>query len=327
MIVGQIVVLHFFLDLNITSAILQSFFRNISFAVLGIGIWYLVKYSMGVKRDFRTLIVFILSGLLIVLIWMGFNFIIESFIERISEGYISFKRQHVYQFTVGIFLFSIFSLSYRLLIVFNNYNEKIKSEEKLRTMLTETKLNALKAYVNPHFLFNSLNSVNALITIDQDKAREMVVNLSDYFRYSLKQKDIDFICLRDEITYTKTYFDIEKQRFGDRVEAEIVLDEDVLDFKVPVMILQPLFENVIKHAVSESLVTVKLKFSAKIIDDRLNLSISNNYDPESVSIKGSGIGLSTTAERLHLIYGDRNLLSYTKKDGIFKVVLEIPEKK
>lgn len=327
MITAQVFVLHLVFDIDIVSAILQSFVQNSSFAVLGIGIWYVVKYSMGVKRNIRTVIVFISSGLLIVIIWMGFNFVIENLLEKLSEGSIVFKRHHMYQFTIGVFLFSIFALSYRLLIVFHNYNEKTKSEEKLKTMLTETKLNALKAYVNPHFLFNSLNSVNALITIEPEKAREMIVNLSDYFRYSLKQKDIDFIRFEDELHYTKTYFDIEKQRFGDRVEVEMEFDNEILDFKVPVMILQPLFENVIKHAVSESLEIVKLKFNAEISDNKLKIEISNNYDPESISHIGSGIGLSTTAERLHLIYGNRNLLKFTKKDGIFKVILEIPESK
>jgi sensor histidine kinase YesM len=324
-IISQILILTLIVDLDFLSAFLQSIIQNGSFAALGFGIWYVVKYNISTERNIRAFLVFIISGLLIVIIWMGFNFVVENLIVKMSEGAIEFQRHHLYQFIIGVFLFSIFALSYRLLILLNNYNEKSKSEEKLKTLLTESKLNTLKAYINPHFLFNSINSVNALIATDPDKAREMLVNLSDYFRYSLKQKDINFISLEDELHYTFTYLEIEKLRFGDRIEVKIEMDENVKTTRLPVMILQPLFENVIKHAVSESLVTVHLSFTAKIEEGFLNMQLVNNYDPESVSRKGSGIGLSTTVERLNLIFGNKNLLNYSKRDGIFSVELKVPQ--
>jgi len=192
-------------------------------------------------------------------------------------------------------------------------------------MLTETKLNVLKAYVNPHFLFNSLNSVNALIPTNPEKAREMIVDLSEYFRYSLKQKNTSFISLNEELNYTLKYFEIEKLRFGERIETEIKVDDKVKDWDVPVMLLQPLFENVIKHAVSESLTTVTIKFIAKLVNDKLQIKIINNFDTNSISKKGNGIGLSTTEERMKLIYGNRNLFSFTKIEGVFSVILDLPK--
>lgn len=325
--ISQILSLILFVDLTIHSAIIQAIIENVSFAAMGFGIWYVVKYNIGPERSFKALLIFFLSGLLVVLIWMGFNLIVENLVERLSNGLFLFERNHLFQFTAGVFIFSIIALSYRLLILFHNYNEKAKSEEKLKTLLTESKLNTLKAYINPHFLFNSLNSVNSLITTKPEEAREMLVNLSEYFRYSLKQKDINFISLEEEMHYTQTYFEIEKLRFGDKIETKIELDENAGKYKIPVMILQPLFENVIKHAVSESLFTINLSFSAKLIDKSLVITLINNYDEESISKRGTGIGLSATAERLHLLYGTKNLLNYSKKDGIFKVVLEIPYQK
>ncbi len=320
----QILVSIFYLEQDSLSAVLQAVVQNSSLAILGGGIWFVVKYSMTMERQLRSLFSITFSGLFLVILWMGFTFIIENLLFRASNGVIEFQRHHLYQFVVGCFLFSIFALSYRMMILFHNYNQKTKSEEKLKNMLAETKLNALKAYVNPHFLFNSLNSVNALIPTDPEKARDMIVNLSEYFRYSLKQKDISFIPFEEELHYTLTYFGIEKLRFGDRIIADIDVDEDVKDIQFPVMLLQPLFENVIKHAVSESLLTIKMEFSAKLKDQKLVIRLSNNFDPESIPRKGNGIGISTTAERLHLIYGDRNLLKYSKKDGIFSVLIEIP---
>lgn len=325
--ISQILSLILFANATVHSAIIQAIIENVSFAAMGFGIWYVVKYNIGPERTVKALVIFFLSGLLVVLIWMGFNFIVENLVERLSNGLFLFERNHLLQFTAGVFIFSIIALSYRLLILFHNYNEKAKSEEKLKTLLTESKLNTLKAYINPHFLFNSLNSVNSLITTNPEEAREMLVNLSEYFRYSLKQKDINFISLEDEMHYTQTYFEIEKLRFGDKIETKIDIDENAGKYSIPVMILQPLFENVIKHAVSESLFTINLSFSAKLIDKSLVITMTNNYDEESISKRGTGIGLSATAERLHLLYGTKNLLTYTKKDSIFKVVLEIPYQK
>jgi LytS/YehU family sensor histidine kinase len=191
-------------------------------------------------------------------------------------------------------------------------------------LLTESKLSTLKAYINPHFLFNSLNSVNALITSNPEQAREMLINLSEYFRYSLKQKDNNFINFADELHYTFTYFDIERLRFGERIVLKTDIDENISEIKVPVMILQPLFENIIKHAVAESLVQIIVNFNAKINNGFLEIDLENNYDEESIPTKGTGIGLDTTYERLHLIYQNKDLLNYSKNKGIFKLNLKIP---
>ena len=218
-------------------------------------------------------------------------------------------------------------MSYRMMILSQSYADKTASEEKLRTALTETKLSALKAYVNPHFLFNSLNSVNALITIEPEKARVMLVNLSEYFRYSSKQKDNTFIPFKDELHYTLTYFEIEKLRFADRIRLNTEIDEDAELFDVPVMILQPIFENIIKHAVSGSLGMITIDFKVKVEGEFLRISLLNNYDEDSIVNKGTGIGFSTTAQRLALLYDKKDLFSYSRNDGNFKLWLDIPIKK
>ncbi len=320
----QVFILSLLADTDIATAIIQSLISNISFAVLGAGIWFVVKYNMPQKNVIHTVLIFFISGIFVVGLWMGFNFVIQNLIVKISNSALSFSNHPLYQFTTGIFLYTIFVLVYRIMILFYKYAEKARSEEKLLKLVTETKLHALKAYINPHFLFNSLNSVNALITADPQKAREMLINLSEYFRYSLKQKDNSFIPLSDEIHYTLTYFEIEKQRFGDKLELISEICETCADVNVPVMILQPLFENIIKHAVSESLDDIKVKFIANKDSDFLSISLTNNYDIDGVSKTGTGIGLKTTYERLFLIYHQKDLLQYSRDNGIFKVELKIP---
>lgn len=325
--IAQALAMIFFFEHDIISSIIQSIITSSSFALCGYGIWVVVKYNLNVENRFKSMLVVAISGVLIVLIWMAFNYVIENIIFKLSMGTIEFHRKHFFQFVVGIFLFSIFAMSYRMMILTQSYADKAASEEKLRSALTETKLSALKAYVNPHFLFNSLNSVNALITIEPEKAREMLVNLSEYFRYSLKQKDNTFISFKDELHYTFTYFEIEKLRFADRIKINTEIDEDAHSIDVPVMILQPLFENIIKHAVSESLGMITIDFKAKIEGGFLRISLLNNYDEDSIVNKGTGIGLSTTAERLALLYDKKDLFSYSRNDGNFKLWLDVPIKK
>jgi two-component system, LytTR family, sensor kinase len=321
---SQIAILSLIADSDILSAIIQSFVANVSFAVLGLGIWFVVKYNLGHKGILQTIVVFLIAGMFVVGIWMGFNFVIQNLLFTLSEGRLIFMNHPLYQFTTGVFLYTIFVLVYRMMILFYKYGEKARSEEKLQKLVTETRLQALKAYINPHFLFNSLNSVNALITINPEKAREMLINLSEYFRYSLKQKDNSFISLEEEMHYTLTYFEIERLRFGDKLELNCNICPLCKEVKVPVMILQPLFENIIKHAVSESLSVVVADFKAEISGDFLVVSLSNNYDIDGISKKGTGIGLQTTYDRISLIYHKNDLMYYSRENGNFVVELKIP---
>ena len=321
---SQIAILSLIADVDLASAIIQSLVSNISFLVLGFGIWFVVKYNLGHKGIFQTITALLISGLIVIGIWMGFNFVMQHLIFKLSNGSIIFVNHPFYQFTTGIFLYTILVLIFRLLILFHKYAEKAKSEEKLQKLLTETKLNVLKAYINPHFLFNSLNSVNALISSNPEKARDMLVNLSDYFRYSLKQKDNQFVSFEEELHYTLTYFKIEQQRFTEKINFKLDICEDCNNIPVPVMLLQPLFENIIKHAVAESLVTINIDFRANIVDNFLNIELINNYDKDGISKKGTGIGLTTTSERLSIIYKRYDLIEYIKQDEIFKVIIKIP---
>lgn len=323
-IISQTIILNLVLDFGFASALTQSLIANLSFAALGFGVWFVVKYNLKHRHVFETILVFFISGAVVVSLWMVFIFIMQNLIVKLTNGLLVFDNYQFYQFTVGVFIYTILVLVYRLMILFYKYAEKARSEEKLQKLVTETKLHALKAYVNPHFLFNSLNSVNALITSDPVRAREMLINLSEYFRYSLKQKDNSFISLKEELHYTQTYFDIERQRFGEKLQLSIELCEKCEDIKVPVMILQPLFENIIKHAVAESLATIYTEFSAEINDDFLVIILKNNYDIDGISKKGTGIGLQTTYDRVSLIYQRNDLMNFSRDDGFFMVELRIP---
>ena len=152
----------------------------------------------------------------------------------------------------------------------------------------------------------------------------MIVKLSDFLRYSLGKQNDQMNTLKDEVDNILLYLDIEKVRFGDRLNID-KLEDDCSQLMLPNLILQPLFENAIKHGIYESLEKITIQLSAKCENNILKVSVSNEYDPEAVIKKGKGIGLNNIRERLRLIYGISNGVFIHKSDRIFTVRLEIPQ--
>jgi LytS/YehU family sensor histidine kinase len=180
--------------------------------------------------------------------------------------------------------------------------------------------------MNPHFIFNALNSISSLTMSDPEKAQEMSINLSDFFRRTLAVKDINSIPLLEEIENINLYLKIEKVRFAERLKFNLELSEECNEILIPNMILQPLVENAIKHGVYESTETVSINLRCKIVDRNLEITITNNYDSTTTSNIGEGIGLSNINSRLKLIYNQSNLISISKSNNLFKVILLIPIK-
>ena len=182
----------------------------------------------------------------------------------------------------------------------------------------------LLSQINPHFLFNSLNSISSLTITDPEKARIMIVKLSEFMRYALSRKDERPVSLQSELENLRLYLDIEKVRFGDRLTTEENIEKDCLDIKIPVMLLQPLYENAVKHGVYESTESVRIITLAKIVNGYMEMTISNNYEPGQSSAKGTGTGLLNVTRRLELSYGNNASLKTTRENGIYIVKLFIP---
>lgn len=215
-------------------------------------------------------------------------------------------------------------LTYYLFVSLSNLSDKKAREARLESLVKETELKMLRSQINPHFLFNSLNSISSLTVTDPDKARLMVIKLSDFMRYALSRKDEQPVSLRSELDNIRLYLEIEKVRFGDRLCLKEIADPACMDVKIPVMLLQPLYENAIKHGVYESADMVTVSTSVKSIDEYCEITIINNYDTGFISAKGTGTGLSNVSRRLELYYGKKAILKTEKQNGIFTSKLIIP---
>jgi LytS/YehU family sensor histidine kinase len=230
-----------------------------------------------------------------------------------------------YRIGTGVFIYGLIILTYYLFVSLSNLSEKNAKEAKLESLVKETELKMLRSQINPHFLFNSLNSISSLTITDPEKARDMVVKLSEFMRYALSRKDEQPVTLQNELENLRLYLDIEKVRFGDKLTTEEIIEPGCLDLKIPVMLLQPLFENAVKHGVYECTESVRIITQAKIIDGYFEINISNNYDPAPSLKRGTGTGLLNVTRRLELFYGKKASIKTLKENGIYSVTLYIPK--
>ena len=200
------------------------------------------------------------------------------------------------------------------------YSQQDQKEMEMRGVETEkltkeAELFKLRQQLQPHFLFNSLNSISALTGSNPEKARHMIHQLSDFLRGTLKKDEHQWNTLEEELEYLQLYLDIEKVRFGYRLQTEINFNNEVLHFKLPALLLQPVVENAIKFGLYDTTGEVLIKLEATIEQNDLEIIVQNPFDPEtSQPMKGTGFGLSSIQRRLFLLFARHDLLS-TKKDG------------
>jgi sensor histidine kinase YesM len=301
----------------------------ISFTIysgIALVLWYPFRFFNSTNTKSLILISnLLLSGILTVGLWI---IAIKYLLLLIFQGNNNYQAYWTatlpYRIGTGAFIYGLIILTYYLIISLTNLSEKKAKEAQLESIVKETELKMLRSQINPHFLFNSLNSISSLTITDSEKAREMVEKLSDFMRYALSRKDEQPVSLQSELENIRLYLDIEKVRFGDRLVTEENIDSGCFDFKIPVMLLQPLYENAVKHGVYESTESVRIKTQAKIINEFIEIIISNNYDPVAISRKGTGTGLLNVTRRLELFYGNKALLKTSKENEIYSVTLYLP---
>jgi two-component system, LytTR family, sensor kinase len=197
-------------------------------------------------------------------------------------------------------------------------------QEETEKTVKEAELYKLRQQLQPHFLFNSLNSINALIRQQPDQARKMVQQLSDFLRGTLKREDNQFIMLAEELEYLKLYLDIEKVRFGYRLKTEIEASEEAFKINMPPLLLQPLMENAIKFGLYGTTGEVTITLTAVVADNYLVLTLRNPYDPEMQIQGGTGFGLKSVRRRLYLLFARNDLVEVTQTEDAFIVILRIP---
>ncbi len=321
-----ILVLYFGTNIKLPIIIYDGLIFNSLICGLGISFWYSVKYvPLEETSLIKIFISHFVAGIIASIVWLALGYSILNFVLDNNTSYQTFFYSSLqWRFLIGLLYYSMIILFYYIFIISKNLEEKATKEKKLQNLVIEAELKSLKFQINPHFIFNSLNSMSALTDIEPARAKSMILKLADFLRFSLANSEKQKNLLEEEIKNIKLYLDIEKIRFGDKFEFTPEIDDDVLQLPLPSMILQPLFENTIKHAVYESTDKVFISFICKKEDYFLKIIIENNFDPGCLSKKGTGIGLKNISDRLKLIYNRDDLINISKYDSSFKVSIKIP---
>lgn len=204
--------------------------------------------------------------------------------------------------------------------------EAQKRKEDAEALLKDAELSKLRQQLQPHFLFNSLNSISALAGSRPEEARRMIQQLSDFLRGTLRKDDQQMVMLSDELKHLQLYLDIEKVRFGHRLNTVMEIGKECDAMQLPSLLIQPLVENAIKFGLYDTTEEVTIRISARCETGQLVLEIENPYDPATAHPrKGSGFGLSSVKRRLYLLYARQDLLTVESAGTIFKTRMKIPQ--
>lgn len=245
-----------------------------------------------------------------------------------------FDKEQDYQELVSTSFFyrwAVFALAFQLLALLAVVISKLAGQEELSRregqllqLSKEAELAQLRQQLQPHFLFNSLNSIHALVLASPQRARDMVLLLSDFLRGTLRTEGQSWISLTDEIKYLGMYLDIERVRFGHRLLVDLQVEEGVERMKIPPLLVQPLVENAIKYGLYGTLGEVKISLRFQKEGNYLQVTVENPFDGQASVPAGTGFGLSSVERRLFLIFGRTDLLEKSGAKDLFRVHLKIP---
>jgi LytS/YehU family sensor histidine kinase len=229
-------------------------------------------------------------------------------------------------FVSGVFFSSILlslwqSFYYTYLFIEKSRNQEITNLQH-EASRNEIELKNLREQINPHFLFNSLNSIKALVEIDKDEAKSAITKLSNLLRKSLHLSKKQLILISEELEIVNTYIDLEKIRFEERIQSELIIDENALTCKIPPLMIQTLVENAIKHGLSKSITGGVLRLSISKDKEIIDIKIKNTGKLEP-DIEITGIGIQNTIKRLDILFGEEGKFKIYQDDDLVCVEIQI----
>lgn len=298
------------------------------YAFIGLSTWYMVKsFPLGAPQMPKIVLTHLLAGSLISLVWVQIGRILAYLLSDLPrfEGLSQrFAQQLPILFGAG-FLLYLLSVAYHYVLLSLEAAREAEGRMMQSSILArEAELKALKAQVNPHFLFNSLNSISALTTMDPAKARDMCILLADFLRLTLGLGEKNTIPLSQELALLERFLAIEKVRFGGRLQMEEEIQDVCRDMMVPPLLLQPLVENAVTHGIANLPDGGSIRLSAGCQDGSLRIAIENSYDPDSVSSRRNGMGIPNVRRRLEARYGSDASIRISADAERFRVDIALP---
>src|SRR5438034_2066504 len=239
-----------------------------------------------------------------------------------------YRAYFAFGFYIDLIIASLIVIAVHALVYYQNFRASELAQSSLKARLAQAQLKALKMQLHPHFLFNTLHSISSLVLEDPPKANSMIARLGDFLRLTLENSEQQLISLKEETEFIRCYLEIEQVRFGDRLTVAFELEPQTLSAQVPHLILQPVVENAIQHAIAPRAARGHINVQAKQLNSLLRVAISDNGPGicSNANLLGKkGVGLSNVRSRLQQIYGpDFRFELMNAGDGGLTVVIEIP---
>ncbi len=296
---------------------------SLFYAFVCLAPWYLLPLGLSnvPKLVANHSAASVVAGLLWIVLAKVLGLGLGRYFPRLDERF-GPQLPLVFGFGVLLYLLAV-ALNYVLVSVASSKEAETR-EQEARTLAREAEIKALKAQINPHFLFNSLNSIAALATVDGVRAREMCIKLSDFLRSTLSLGEKRSIPFRDELALAKAYLDVEQVRFGERLRIELDTESACDSCVVPPLFLQPLVENAVKHGIAGLLDGGTIRVEAHCRDGSLRVKIQNEFDPEAPAARKHGLGLQNVRNRLRALYENQARIDTEVVDNRFVVEVDLP---
>jgi len=310
-------------NLSGAEAISLSIPLSLFYAFVCLTPWYLLPSAT--RQPWKLVVNHAAASIVAGLLWIVLAKLIALALTRYFPNLNNrFSPQLPLVFGIGILLYLLaVALNYALLSVESSKEAETREQEAL-TLAREAEIKALKAQINPHFLFNSLNSIAALATVDGARAREMCIKLSDFLRSTLSLGEKSRISFRDELALAKAYLDVEQVRFGARLRIELDTDGHCEGCVVPPLFLQPLVENAVKHGIAGLVEGGVIRLEAQCRDGWLHVKVANEFDPDAPAPRRHGLGLQNVRGRLRALYENKARIDTTVSNNEFLVQVDLP---
>jgi len=321
--IDQVMVVHFF-GFPWQAALIDSAISNVLLLFACLVVTNTLRYYLPQREQYVNIFA---CYVLLAFVWLVLCKWLLGLTLNSYEGYRTLLHHSMsIRFSIGFLLLGCMTM---MSVLWFNREEQKESDKRQRDaeqLAKEAELFKLRQQLQPHFLFNSLNSINALIGSRPEEARRMVQQLSDFLRGTIKKEETQWVTLQEELQYLQLYLDIEKVRFGNRLTTVVETDDSTAAMKLPALILQPIVENAIKFGLYDTTGETVIRISTFRDNNELLIKVLNPFDPETSSPKqGTGFGLKSVQRRLYLLFARTDLLSTEAKENIFTTLVKIPQ--
>ena len=287
-------------------------------AIVCLTAWYVCRFDLRTTADWKLFVVIVPAAMCASTFVMAFGHLIVWVLGHLFQG-----LEPRFRPAIPV-LAAMFCLVYLLSVMLHYLIQALESSQRAEILSREAELKALKAQVNPHFLFNSLNSISALTSIDPARARQMCIALSDFLRNSLRLGERASISFGEELALARSYLEVERVRFGQKLQVVQRLSEGCEECNVPPLLVQPLVENAIKHGIATLSEGGEIAVTGQRVDGRLRVTVENPFDPDAPPAQRTGFGLTGVRNRLEARYGSAGRLEIEVAPSLYRATIVLP---